>query len=333
MTRRFHAPGRVNLIGDHVDYVGGLVLPMAVDLGTTVEVAPAADVDLASADEPEPVRLRLPVTDPAQVEPPWGRYVAAVLAEIGARTGFRGTVTSDLPIGAGLSSSSSLSVAVALAAGFDGSGADLARACRRAEIAATGVPCGIMDQLTITTAQAGAALLIDCRTETAEPVRLPEGTAVHAVHCGVTRRLVGSPYAERRAACEAAEEIVGPLRDATPADLARLDDEGLARRARHVVSEIGRVADAADAARAGDAAGLGRLMNESHRSLRDDFEVSIPELDELADRLRRTPGVFGARLTGAGFGGCVVALVDHELDQEVVGGWRLRPAGGARELT
>lgn len=332
MTRRVHAPGRVNLIGDHVDYVGGLVLPMAVDLGTTVETEPADDVELRSTHEDEPVRLTLPVADPAAVAPGWGRFVAAVLAEMGSTQGFRGVVSSDLPIGAGLSSSSSLSVAVALAAGFDGPRIELARLCRRAEIAATGVPCGIMDQLTIASARPGAALLIDCRSETVEPVPLPDGVAVHAVHCGVARRLVGSPYAERRAACEAAEAVIGPLRDASPADVDGLADVGLRKRARHVVGEIARVGAAVDAARAGDAAAFGRLMNESHASLRDDFEVSIPELDQLADRLRRTPGVHGARLTGAGFGGCVVALVDAAVDPAVVGGWRLGAAGAAQVL-
>ena len=328
------APGRVNLIGDHVDYVGGLVLPMAVQLGTriTFETGTADDdvVELTSTDEDEPVRLALPVGDPAAVQPAWGRYVAGVVSVLDRPRAFRGRVESDLPIGAGLSSSSSLAVAVALAGGGPQDPGDLARLCRAGETAGTGVPGGIMDQLTIAAGEEGAALLIDCRTETWEPVTLPEGVAVHAVHCGVPRQLVGSPYAERRAACEEAERHIGPLREADLDAVGALADDTLGRRARHVVTELGRVADAATAARDDDAAGLGRLMVESHASLRDDFEVSIPALDELVDRLCAIDGVHGARLTGAGFGGCVVALADEAVDvQSEVGGWRLEPSAGA----
>jgi galactokinase len=331
-TRRVHAPGRVNLIGDHVDYMDGVVLPMAIDLGTTIEVRPSEQVLLRSADEADDIVLELPVDDPSSVSVSWGRYVAAVLAEMGTVEGFAGTVTSTLPIGAGMSSSSSLSVAVALAAGFDGSTTELARLCRRAETVATGVPCGIMDQLTICAASAGAALRIDCRDETYGPVRLPDQTVVHAVHSGVTRRLAGSEYAERRDACEAAQAIVGPLRDVSIGDTAAIDDPVLRARARHVVSEIARVEAAIEAADQNDAATFGALMVESHESLRDDFEVSIPELDSLVERLCAIPGVHGARITGAGFGGCVVALVDEAVDADVVGGWRVRPSEGAHVL-
>jgi galactokinase len=334
------APGRVNLIGDHVDYVGGLVLPMAVDLGTTIEVhAGGSRVRLDSADEPDPAELDLPVgggappCDIADIEPPWARFVGAVLAELGATTGFEGTVTSTLPVGAGLSSSSSFTIAVALAAGFDGSSLELARLALRAEVAATGVPGGLMDQLVITHAAEGSALLIDCRDNSTAPVALPPGTVAYAVHSGVARRLAGSAYAERRASCEAAEKIVGPLRDANLDDLAAIDDRTMRARARHVITENARVRSAAAAAEAGDAATFGRLMDESHASLRDDFAVSIPELDHLVERLRTVPGVHGARLTGAGFGGCAVALADESADPEVIGGWRLRPSGAARVIS
>ena len=190
-----------------------------------------------------------------------------------------------------------------------------------------------MDQLVIVHAVEGAALLIDCRDDTTTPVALPEGTVVHAVHSGVARRLAGSAYADRRASCEAAEQLVGPLRDASLADLATIDDPVVRARARHVVSENARVAAAVDAATAGDAGELGRLMDESHRSLRDDFDVSVPELDELVERLRSIPGVHGARLTGAGFGGCAVAIADDTAAADEIGGWRLRPARGARVIS
>ncbi len=332
---RVFAPGRVNLIGDHVDYVGGLVLPMAVDLGTTIDVMPAAAgragvVGLRSDSESDPAEILLPVRDPGSHPIEWARYPAAVLAEMGTTAGFSGEIVSTLPIGAGLSSSASLEVATALAVGFRGDTLPLAQLCQRAEHRATGVPSGIMDQLAITSGVEGSALLIDCRDHSVEPVPLPRGTVVHAVHCGVSRRLEGSEYADRRRSCELAEQTLGPLRDATNSELGAISNPMIRRRARHVISEISRVSAAVEATRRDDAAEFGNLMNRSHVSLRDDFEVSIPELDQLVDQLQRTPGVFGARLTGAGFGGCVVVLADDSVDPGAIGGWRLKPSAGAR---
>ena len=323
---RVFAPGRVNLIGDHVDYMGGLVMPMAIDLGTTIDIeASGRRLRLSSDQDPQPADLELPVTEIGSITG-WGRYVAAVAAELGATVGGRGHVTSTLPVGAGLSSSASLEVAVALALGAELDPLALARLCQRAEQRATGVRTGIMDQLTITSARPDAALLIDCRDHSVEAVALPRGSAVHAVPSGVTRRLEGSEYGRRRAACEAAETIIGSLRDASVRDLSAIDDGMVRARARHVITEIARVQQAA---RADDAAELGRLMNASHASLRDDFAVSLPVIDQLVDSLMAIPGVYGARITGGGFGGCVVALVDDDLDPGLVGGWRLRPCGAA----
>lgn len=320
---RVVAPGRVNLIGDHVDYVGGVVLPMAVQLGTEIVVEPApGDLRLSSAD--------------VEDESGWQRFVAATVREVaatGEAHGGTGRVSSTLPIGAGMSSSSSLTVAVALAAGFTGSPLELARLAQRAEIAATGVPCGLMDQLAITHGVDGHALRIDCRVDEVSPVPLPSGVAVHAIHSGVARRLEGSPYADRRRSCEAAEAEIGPLRDASLHAVDRIGDATIRSRARHVVSEIARVDAAVAAARADDAVTFGELMNASHVSLRDDFEVSIPELDDLVGRLQATPGVLGARLTGAGFGGCAVVLADAEADLSDFGGWSLRPSAAAAVQT
>jgi len=335
---RVVSPGRVNLIGDHVDYLGGLVLPMAIDLGTEIELdaavgASADRFELTSDTEGDTVDVTLPIDPTAPLPDGWGRMVEATLREVAAAgteiTSGRGRVSSTLPIGAGLSSSSSFTIAVALAAGYDGPPLELARLALRAEVAATGVPGGLMDQLAITHGVEGSALLIDCATDTVEPVALPPGVAVHAVHCGVGRRLAGSPYADRRAACQRAEDAIGPLRDATLSDVDTLGDPTVRARAHHVVTEIERVRGAAAAARSGDADTFGALMVDSHRSLRDDFEVSIPELDELVDRLLATPGVYGARLTGAGFGGCVVALVDADVEPDSIGGWRLTPVRAA----
>ncbi len=323
------APGRVNVIGDHTDYTGGLVLPMALEAGTTVTLQPGGDeVELRSADEAEPAVVRLDIADPTALSPAWARYVAGVVAELRPTLGGRGTVTTTLPIGAGLSSSAALEVAVALALGYDGPPLALAQLCQRAEQRASGVPCGIMDQLTSVAGVDGSLLLIDCRSLGVTPVPLGDDVAVVVVPSGQQRTLAGSAYAERRAQCEAAEREIGPLRDASPADVARLSDVVLQRRARHVVTENGRVLAFVEARRQGDARLAGELMVASHRSLRDDFEVSTPVLDALVERLCAEPGVFGARLTGGGFGGCVVALAEPEVADRL-GGWVVRPAAGA----
>lgn len=332
MTVRAFAPGRVNLIGDHVDYVGGLVLPMAVQLGTTIEFTAGGDIlEMRSSDRPEVARLTLPIPDPSTVQPEWARFLAGAAIEFGLATGGKGTVSTTLPIGSGMSSSSALTIAAALAFGavFDDPvvGAHLAR---QAESRASGFESGLMDQFTILGAEAGTAVLLDCRDETFVRVGLPDGLAVHAVHCGVERRLAGSEYAVRRRSCQQAEALIGPLRDATLADVDAIDDPEIRRRARHVVTEIDRVRHAAEALESGDVTGFGELMVASHRSLRDDFDVSIPELDAVQERLCEVDGVHGARLTGAGFGGCVVAIADADVPDEVIGGWRLQPGGPAR---
>lgn len=330
---RAFAPGRVNLIGDHTDYTGGWVLPMAIEQGTTIELRRhGRRVEVVSDHEPVAAVVDLPRPGPAAG---WARYVAGVVEALHPGTGGTGVVSSDLPLGAGLSSSSSLTVALALALGFEGTELELARACQRAETAGSGVPGGIMDQLCSAAGRPGAALLIDCGRLEVTEVPLPARWEVLVAHCGRPRTLVGSAYAERRAQCEAAEALIGPLREAGPADAESIPDPVLRRRARHVVSENGRVLRFAGLVSEGDLAGAGRAMTESHRSLRDDFEVSTPDLDELVGRLQAVPGVAGARLTGAGFGGCVVALAEvgtfPRLAAVPLPGpfWVVRPAGGA----
>ena len=324
---RAHAPGRVNLIGDHTDYTGGLVLPMAIDRGTTVLLERTGDrVVLESADEEEPAVVDLGASDPTGVSPPWARYVAGVVNEVRPSEGGVGRVRTDLPIGAGLASSAALEVALALALGFEGSPLELALACQRAEQAASGVPCGVMDQMASAAGVVGCALLIDCSTLVVTPIPLPRDLDVVVVHSGRQRSLSGSAYAERREQCEAAAAIIGPLREAELDDVAAIDDTVLRRRARHVVSENARVTAFAAALAADDLAAAGALMVESHQSLRDDFDVPTTALDELVDHLLRQPGVHGARLTGAGFGGCVVALADPGALSE---GWVLKAVGGA----
>lgn len=328
------APGRVNLIGDHTDYTGGLVLPMAIDRVTEVELDRGVPwVELVSADEGEPAFIDLGrPQDPATVQPGWARYVAGVVHVLQPDEGGIGFVRSDVPIGAGLSSSAALEVAVALALGFDGSPLELALACQRAEQLASGVPCGIMDQLTSAAAVEGHAVLVDCRSLDVAPVPVPSEVDVVVVDSGTRRQLATSFYGVRRAQCEEAETLIGPLRDATAADVDGIATDVLRRRARHVVTENQRVLDVATALAAGDVAGAGALMLDSHRSLRDDFEVSTAALDELVEHLASRPGVLGARLTGAGFGGCVVALTTHGADLGLPAGqsaWVVTPSAGA----
>jgi galactokinase len=246
-----------------------------------------------------------PLPAPGAVSPAWGRFVAAAAASTAPPTGAELVVASSVPRGSGLSSSAALCVALVLALGPDAplEPVVVARAARDAEVLATGVPVGLMDQLASVAGVAGSALLIDCRSLDVEPITIPEDAAIGVVHSGLPRALAASAYAARRAACEAAARRLGvdSLRDATLADVA---DDPIAR---HVVSENQRVLDAAAALRAGDLETVAARMRASHQSLRDDFAVSTPELDLLVDLLVRH-GALGARLTGAGFGGCVVAL-------------------------
>lgn len=322
------APGRVNLIGDHVDYVGGRVLPMAIDRWTEITGGPADHVRLASADEDDLVDLALDGIVPADAGPGWGRYVAAVAAELRTTRGFAGTVRSTLPVGAGLSSSASLELALALALGFEGSALELAQLAQRAEHRATGVPTGIMDQLCIAAARDGHATLIDCERFEVEHVPFPADLHV-VIRYVAHRTLEGSGYADRVAQCRAAEAAIGPLRTAGIDDLPAIIDETVRRRARHVITEIQRVDDFAAALTAADYESAGEIMAASHRSLRDDFDASTPDMDAAVESCIAQPGVYGARMTGGGFGGCVVAICrpDSCLD-----GWTVRPAQGAHRL-
>jgi len=333
------APGRVNLIGDHTDYTGGLALPMAIDLGTEVVFHPDASspiIELSSSVEQESARITLDVSanpwDLGMILPEWGRHVGAVASVVRPRYGGKGTVSTTLPVGAGLSSSASLEIALALALGYEGDPESLALACQLCEEAACGVRTGILDQLAITMAQQGTALLLDCSTRSVTPVPIPPDAEVVVAHCGVQRSIATSAYAERRAECEAAERRIGPLRTARPWEVDRIDDPVLRRRARHVVSENARVRHFVAALGMNDLRTAGQLMDASHASLAMDYEVSIPELDELTVRLRSIAGVYGARLTGAGFGGCVVALAERDavrLPLRGIEAWRVSPAAAA----
>ncbi len=322
------APGRVNLIGDHTDYTGGLVLPMAIDRWTEVRGEREGEqVVLRSADAAGPAVVPLDIEDPSQLEPEWARYVAGVVAETRPVVGFVGEVSTTVPLGAGLSSSAALEVAVALALGAEGSPLDVARLCRAAEQRASGVPCGIMDQLTSAGGVAGAALLIDCRSLEVTPIEMPDDLDVIVVDTGERRALMSSAYEDRVAACAEAERIIGPLRDAVVDQVWEISDPLIRVRARHVISENERVGWFAKAIRARAFGDAGLMMIDSHASLRDDYGVSTPGLDRWVETLCSHPGVYGARLSGAGFGGCVVALARRGAVRDL--GWVVRPVAGA----
>jgi galactokinase len=332
------SPGRVNLIGDHTDYTGGMVLPMAIDRFTTITAHQFdASIRLLSENQSEPLEVRLPVTDPTSTTPSWGRYVTGVAQQMHVARGFSGSVSTTLPLGGGLSSSAALelSTALMLCSANDlpiPTAIELAQLCRLAEHAATCVPCGIMDQLTCADGLDGHALLIDCHSLQVSPIQIPQDVSVY-VQFIAHRQLASSAYAERVAQCAEAEIEIGPLRLAKVDSVRNISDEVLRRRALHVVGENDRVRRATVALATQDLATFGQLMNESHFSLRDNFEVSTRQMDEAVRSAQQTPGVFGARMTGGGFGGCIVIVADATANiQDLEGAILVKPVGGAKIL-
>lgn len=320
------APGRVNLIGEHTDYNDGFVLPCAIGRQTMIAWAPRADgvVNVVAGDFGA-ARDRFMI-DAIDHHPDrgWRDYVRGMIAAMQARrspvAGADLAIAGDIPQGTGLSSSASLMVTVGQAM-HAAAGADLpdpaviAATAQQAENRFVGVQCGIMDQLASAASVAGHALLIDCRSLDTRPVPLPEGIALMIIDSGVVRGLVDGHYNRRRAECEAAAKAMGvaALRDADEAMLqhaAGAMSPESRRRARHVVSENDRVLAAADALAAGDLPRLGALMAASHASMRDDFEITVPPIDALAALAHSAiGGAGGARMTGGGFGGAVVAVL------------------------
>jgi galactokinase len=322
------APGRVNLIGEHTDYNAGLCLPLALPQAASAAMAPLPDgsLQVRSSSFPDPWAGSIEGLAPGAA-PGWVGYVTGVLWALRQGgldvPGLDIRVDSEVPIGAGLSSSAALECAVAVAvAGLldlpltDKVRTRLARACVRAETEYVGAPTGGMDQTIAMLATAGSALLIDFDDDTTSDVPLPldkDGLALVVTDTGVSHAHATGGYAERRDDCAAAASALGldSLRQAAEADLDRLTDERLRRRARHVVTENARVTEAVDAIERREWPALGALLDASHHSLRDDFEVSCPELD-LAVTTAREAGALGSRLTGGGFGGSIVSLVPEE---------------------
>jgi galactokinase len=348
------APGRVNLIGEHTDYNDGFCLPMALPFDTALALSDHGDTEAGAvtvvADGFGEVTID-PHGDSRSV-PTWARHVAGcvtLLATAGIPAGgWRGTIVTDIPTGASLSSSAAVEVAVITAvlarAGTQWTPIEIARLGQRVEHEVVGIPTGILDQFISAGARVGHAGLMDCRELTLTPVPLPAGVVVAVLDSGTRRRLAEAAYGERRAACERAAAALGvpALRDATLDQVATLSNATDRRRAHHVVSENLRTLAAAEALRSGNAAQFGRLMRASHTSLRDDYEVSGPGLDAIVEAAETAPGCLGARMTGGGFAGCAVALVDADHADEFTAAvlatydyhdaaqvWICEPAAGA----
>jgi galactokinase len=347
------APGRVTIVGDHTDYNEGLSLPMAIDLATEVRFTakPGSFLVGVESDQFPDEPFEVALTDPDQAPPgaappaaaplPANALLAAGLLSLWPPPGGAGgriEVTSTVPVGAGLSSSAAFSVALLLALGHDPAPLALARTEQEAE-RATGAHVGLLDPLAIAGATAGHALSIDFHTLATHQVAVPEEAAFVIVHSEAPRLLVESPYAARRAECErAARQLGRPLGLCSLSDLSGLSDAVLRRRARHVVTECARVVEAERLLERGNLAALGQVMTEGHRSLAADYLVSVPAVEELVEHLLAQPGVLGARMSGGGFGGCVVALCEPgspALDLETHAprrAWRVSPSAGAALL-
>jgi len=316
--RVWRAPGRVNLIGEHTDYNLGLVLPMAIDKACFIAAAPSNDGFLRVFSEQliQGSQWRLGDVAGASPEGDWRDRVVGVAWELSRRgvqlKGANLLIDSEVPLGSGLSSSAALGVSLTLALGAAREPLELARIARAAEMDFVGVPCGIMDQFIAASGRVGSAVLLDCRTLESRIVTLPAGIAVVTANTMVKHQLGDSAYRTRVEECaEAARRLgVRSLRDADLASLTKLDGVFL-KRARHVVTENARVEAFVRASEGGNLAEMGRLMNQSHASLRNDYEVSCEELDCMTQIAADVEGVYGARMVGGGFGGSTVNLVDE----------------------
>lgn len=340
-TIEARAPGRVNLLGEHVDYNLGVVLPAAIDRVVSLAAAPKSDstVTLRALDLGKQVTFRLEELEQkcdsfGQPLPGWARYPAGVawaLKQAGMPIiGMQAIYSSNIPIGAGLSSSAAVEVAFAVTwqvlSGWKMDKLSLAKLCQRAENEYVGVSSGLMDQFASACGVEGHLLCFDTRSLEWRAIELPEGTSIVIADSGIRRSLRTSAYNDRRAACEQAVKLlqkylpeIKSLRDVSTVELAAYSTylpPEIEKRAEHVVKEIHRVDQAIIALQRGDARMFGGFMYASHKSLRDLYEVSLPELDSLVEIARGLPGIYGARLTGAGFGGCTVNLV-HSTEVEV----------------
>ncbi len=333
------APGRVNLIGEHTDYNDGFVLPMAIDRAVWIAFSPRMDtqvrihsLDISTALRSDPEADSAFDLNSLTKGKGWAEYVKGVADQLQKAgytlRGFDAVMTGNVPRGAGLSSSAAVELsaarAFATASGFDWDPAQMARLAQKAENEWVGVNCGIMDQMASAAAKAGHALFLDCRSLEYQHAPLPHGTAIVILDTSTRRGLVESAYNERRNQCEEAARWFGvkALRDVSVDEFTSKTKEGkgldevVLRRARHIVTENARVLAAFESMQQGDFKSLGGLFNASHSSLRDDFEVTNDALNQIVECAQEQPSCYGARMTGAGFGGCAVALVKEENAEE-----------------
>jgi galactokinase len=321
------APGRVNLIGEHTDYNDGFVLPMAIDRAFWIALSPRADSQVRVRSLDLEVDSAFELHSMAKGEG-WLEYLKGVANELQkaghALKGFDAVMTGDVPRAAGLSSSAAVELATARAfaavSGFVWDAAKMAKISQKAENEWVGVNCGIMDQMASAACKEGFALFLDCRTLEYQHAPLPKNTSVVILDTSTRRGLVDSAYNERRSQCEEAAHWFGvkALRDVSVDEFERSNglSEVVMKRARHIITENARVLEAVDVMKAGNVKRLGELFNASHNSLRDDFEVTNEALDQIVECAQQQSSCYGARMTGAGFGGCAVALVQEENARE-----------------
>lgn len=317
------APGRVNLIGEHTDYNDGFVLPMAIDRAFWIALSPRSDSQVCVRSLDLEVDSAFDLHSLAKGEG-WIEYIKGVANELQKAghelRGFDAVMTGDVPRGAGLSSSAAVELATARAfaavSGFAWNAAQMAKISQKAENEWVGMKCGIMDQMASAASKEGFALFLDCRTLEYQHAPLPKNTSVVILDTSTRRGLVDSAYNERRSQCEEAARWFGvkALRDVSVDDLKKGSglSEVVMKRARHIVTENSRVLEAIDVMKAGNVKRLGELFNASHNSLRDDFEVTNEALNQIVECAQEQSSCYGARMTGAGFGGCAVALVQEE---------------------
>jgi len=326
-----YAPGRVELLGNHTDYNDGVVLAAAIDRGVTITGELSGDSILLLQSDGAPVRHDLDYRwpEPLAGQNKWANYplgVVRMLLEEGYEVpGFSASISSDLPVGAGLSSSAALEVATCLLieklSGYSLEPMARAKLCRRAENEFVGVNCGLLDQASSVFGEENAAIFLDCRSETTSTVAFPDGFALLIANSEVQHELTGGEYNERRAQCFEAARILGvpALRDVSSEQLQAADMPELTRRrALHVTGEIERVLAGVEHLRSGDGEEFGKLMFASHESSRLNFENSTPELDVLVEIARKTEGVYGSRLSGGGFGGATVSLINPENAEAII---------------
>ncbi|NNN20742.1 MAG: hypothetical protein HKL80_01900 [Acidimicrobiales bacterium] len=317
MNRSVFAPGRVNLIGDHTDYAGGLALPIAIQLGTFITFDPneRSETVLFHSDtqaQKAEVQIEIGKSQVHLVEPGWARFVAAAVALSNGVVGGSGSVRSNLPIGSGLSSSASFAIALTMALGIDTE--DLVGFAQEVEHLATGVPCGKLDQMAIVNGKKQFGVQIDFRDLSYRYVEIPDEIDIFIVESGETRQLEYSNYSNRRESALKAISILGDLRKVSLDEVEKLGDIDLINCCTHIISENKRVVLFGDALSKKDFQKAGRLLSESHWSLSHLYNVSTPILDNLVERATSINGVLGARVTGAGFGGSVVVLSEPGLD-------------------